>query len=118
DRNGQNAVRVAIKANRLAMARLLAARGVPVQLLDVAMLGDASTLERLLHRGAKIEEKDQLGSTPLLNAADANSLFVVQLLLAHGANVEATDSHGYTPLLDAASQNNLPMVKLLLHYGA
>ena len=59
------------------------------------------------HVPAKIEEKNNLGLTPLHLAADNGHLNIVQTLLNHGVNPDCTDKWGIMPLMRAAKNNHM-----------
>src|SRR5258708_34220600 len=60
-----------------------------------------------------IEEKDDLGSTPLAWAAKAGQKDSAELLLSLGANPNATNSGDRYPIDWAATSGHLPLVELL-----
>lgn len=77
----------------------------------------AAIVRLLLARGAKIEAKDDIGDTPLIDAAFSGSVSVVRQLLRAGANVQAENNHGDTALMMAAgrqSPGGLEIVQMLL----
>jgi ankyrin repeat protein len=76
----------------------------------VALLKDHSEL---------LESKNNLGQTPLFEAASHNQLEIAELLLANGADVNARDGYGHTPLIQALWVNDHDkMMRLLLAKGA
>ena len=76
----------------------------------------------LLDRGAKIDELNYEGSSPLIVACDNNKCETVELLLARGANIDLKSrvryQNGFTPLLVACRQGHVDVVRLLLEKGA
>lgn len=61
-----------------------------------------------------LDELDEYGYTPLIQAAIVNSAAKTKLILDAGANVDFTDLTGRTALFWAADNNNLELCKLLL----
>jgi ankyrin repeat protein len=95
-------------------------------LQDLAVYGDAKTVQMLLDKGADAKAYDPLGRTALMYAAvsDALPLDVVKMLVEHGADVNAKNKHtnagdeGVT-VLDIAKRNgNTPIVEYLVKSGA
>ncbi len=79
-----------------------------------AARGYAAIVERLLHNGADLEQRDLIGRTALHRGARHPE--VVQLLLRGGADVTATDAFDNTALhLGVRYQ---PVVEMLLDAGA
>ncbi|ABO55023.1 hypothetical protein LA345_12755 [Burkholderia vietnamiensis] len=80
-----------------------------------------SLIELMLHRRASTTERDELGRTPLLNAAIAGNAMAADLLLRAGASVFATDAHGATSLhlalasLPRERQATSTLMERLLH---
>jgi len=67
---------------------------------------DIEIIKMLLNRGARVNDQDQAGRTPLMGAAmQYGSLEVVHLLLEAGAEVNARDSKGTTALMWAVREN-------------
>jgi ankyrin repeat protein len=65
-----------------------------------------------------IEQRDERGRTPLIQAAEAGDWTAVKSLLARGADVHARDDCRWTALMRAAQDNNIDIVKMLLNHGA
>ena len=79
-----------------------------------AAQGDLDKLRSLLQANPQsIEEKDELGFTPLAWAAKAGQKEAAGLLLSLGANPNATNSGGRYPIDWAATSGHLPLVELL-----
>ena len=69
-------------------------------LMHAADKGDTEEVQRLLHSGANVNEKDQRGQTPLIHACLRGNASpeLINTLLRAGADVDAKDRHGRTPL--------------------
>ncbi|KAG5757504.1 hypothetical protein H9Q72_014355 [Fusarium xylarioides] len=67
---------------------------------------------------ANIDEKDDLGRTPLILAAREGHMDTAWLLCKYGADVEAFDHSNYTPLMTASDQGRTSMVTMLIRFGA
>jgi len=76
--------------------------------------GDLDSMRILISKNPQsIEEKDELGFTPLAWAAKAGQKDSAELLLSLGANPNATNSGGRYPIDWAATSGHLPLVELL-----
>lgn len=53
----------------------------------------------LIKNGTALEERNQFGATPLINAAISGNKMMTFILLSWGAKVSVTDQDGYTPKL-------------------
>ncbi len=78
-----------------------------------AMFGEEELTRLLLAHGAKVNEPDGPGVTPLMFAAEYGYLDIVKLLLDHGANPVITDKQGKTAY-DKAKENQHTAVANLL----
>ena len=89
-------------------------------LFEVASKGSVQRVEELLKKGAKIDAKDDHGTTPLMFAVGGEKANAecIKALLAGGANINATDNQGWTPLMHATQGGNMEVVKLLIARGA
>jgi ankyrin repeat protein len=94
-------------------------------LLHVAV-GHPQALPLLLERGRDVNERNALGKTPLMVAAQFDLIDSARHLLERGAAVNATTwkqeggalAHdNRTALMYAAASGSLPMIKLLLNAG-
>ena len=70
-----------------------------------------------LDEGARIDEEDKLGQTPLYCAIKERNTEIAELLLKHGCNVNVKTKEGESPLHLAAYRGLLKIVKCLLEYG-
>jgi serine/threonine-protein phosphatase 6 regulatory ankyrin repeat subunit A/serine/threonine-protein phosphatase 6 regulatory ankyrin repeat subunit B len=71
--------------------------------------------------GVDVNSRDNSGRTPLMLAADHDSLVpddVMELLLAHGAKIDERDPQGNTSLMIAAKAGGMSGVEYLVSKGA
>jgi uncharacterized protein len=57
---------------------------------------DPDGVRRLLARDAPTEERNEIGATPLIEAASTDQFVIAEMLIAHGANIWAQDRFGVT----------------------
>jgi ankyrin repeat protein len=79
---------------------------------------DAAIIELFLNAGADVNQADEEGNTPFLNAAARNELTMVQLLAKDVADVNAANNSGETALMLAAHDNSADVVAFLIEKGA
>ncbi|XP_026331105.1 tankyrase-2-like, partial [Hyposmocoma kahamanoa] len=72
----------------------------------------------LIRKGARVNEKNKEGQTPLHVATEHSHLDAMDLLLRHGAKVNACDARGESPLSLAARRDSAAACRLLLACGA
>lgn len=89
-----------------------------MSLTDAILNNRPAAVEQMLKAGEDVNEIDNYGYTPLIEAAIANNKEIAAMLLAHGAKVAETDFVGGTALQWAVENNNLPLCKLLLEHHA
>ena len=128
DDNGWTALHHAAHTNQKAVAELLIASGVELHArtnrgesalhLAAHNAGVADLIKLLLARGAEVDSEDDMGVTPLHQAAGSGDQTMLQPLLARGAGVNATSDNGETPLHRAAQSGHPQAVELLLARGA
>ena len=75
-------------------------------------------MQLLLQHGAKSNEADNDGMTPLVAACHACKPWIVHELLAAKADPSLAEAQGQTPLIAAAEEGFLDIVKALLAAGA
>lgn len=99
------------------------------QLHKLALQGQLAALEELLKKSSpeEINEKDNIGHSPLIYAIGREQVEAVRLLLEYGADPNNKDIKGITPLAfvadpqpirDASAQKRLEIAQLLLDKGA
>lgn len=86
--------------------------------LLLAAQNSASSLDLLIHAGAKLHDVPAGYLTALHVAAQAGNLDSVKLLLKAGVNIEAYSSEYGTPLCVAITQDHPAVVRALLTAGA
>lgn len=95
-------------------------------MMGASITGNVSEINRLLDRGADINDKDIEGNTALMFASiysnNTNNLEAIKLLLDRGADINAENNNGSTALMLASEYSNdsssIDAVKLLLDNGA
>lgn len=75
-------------------------------------------MEMLIRKGARVNEKNKDGQTPLHVATEHSHLDAMDLLLRHGAKVNACDGRGESALCVAARRDAAAACRLLLACGA
>ncbi len=81
--------------------------------------GDGNTVNKLLDSGADANARDEMGSTPLIEAAWAGNVEIARSLLQHGADVNAAHREAESTALEyAVLTGRTAVVKLLLTAGA
>lgn len=75
-------------------------------------------VQRLIRRGADVNEADRRGSVPLMRAARWGKLDIVKELLAAGAIVNAQTDEGSSSLHFAAENGSWEVLRRLLDKGA
>ncbi|CAH2100652.1 unnamed protein product [Euphydryas editha] len=75
-------------------------------------------MEILIRKGARVNEKNKDGQTPLHVATENAHLDAMDLLLRHGAKVNACDARGESALSLAARRDSAAACRLLLACGA
>ncbi|APQ18635.1 ankyrin repeat domain-containing protein [Maribacter hydrothermalis] len=79
---------------------------------------DAAIFELFLKAGADVNQADEEGNTPFLNAAARNELAIVQLLAKDVQDFNTANKAGETALMLAAHDNNSKVVGFLIENGA
>jgi ankyrin repeat protein len=82
------------------------------------MKGHLDTMQRLIHRGAKVNSVNYAKQTSLHAACEANNGEVAWELLASGCNADQRDAVGQTPMHRAAFVGAIEALRALLDYGA
>jgi len=84
--------------------------------LEAVRNDDAAAIKRLIHSGADLNGRNEVGATALMYAAAFASEDCVRLLLDAGADVNATSNAGATALMWATGDT--AKVRLLVEHGA
>lgn len=87
-------------------------------LADAILSNNIHNVTTFLNYGTEINQIDEYGFTPLIEAAIIENVEIAKLLLEHGANPNLQAATGSTPLHWAAENNSLPLTKLLVEQGA
>lgn len=85
---------------------------------DAIIEEDFRAIEEWLRHGVNINEWDEYGFTPLIEAAIIDNVGIAKRILDCGADVNAQDATGNTALYWAAENNNLELTTLLLSHRA
>lgn len=81
--------------------------------------GNMSEVRRLLAQSAAVNEKDEMGLTPLMFAAKSpRAVDLLRLLLEAGADLGARTCMGWNAVTFAACKGDLQAVRLLLQNGS
>lgn len=89
-------------------------------IFTLAVIGTPEQIQAAINAGAKLDDRDKDGMTPLMRAAAGNqNPDVITTLLRAGAKLDDRDKNGTTPLMWAAIANQNPdMITTLLRAGA
>lgn len=85
-----------------------------MSLANQIIYGNVAAVETMIQGGADVEEVDEYGFTPLVEAAIANNYEITKLLLEYGADINVPDITGRTALHWVTDNNNVEITKLLL----
>ncbi|EKD73526.1 MAG: hypothetical protein ACD_45C00292G0011 [uncultured bacterium] len=85
---------------------------------DAIIEEQVDAVKAMLQSGVDVNQIDEYGFTPLIEAAIADNITIAKLLLHHGAAVNQQDMLGSTALHWAAENNNLRLCELLLQNSA
>ncbi len=73
---------------------------------------------QLIERREAVNDRDQLGYTPLHIAAIRNNLNLAEALLENGADLDPRDFHGRTPFMLALREGHADLARYFLDRGA
>lgn len=82
------------------------------------LYGTYAGVKKLIEAGGNVNERDQWGFVPLIQATISNNKSVAELLLQHGAKIDARDITGQTALQWAINRRNLELSHLFLDHKA
>lgn len=114
DDYGRTALMYAAWEKHSDVVKELKAHGVEATLTIAAILGDTAEVQRFIDSGSDVNEEDDAGNVPLIEAVEKEHSDVVRELLDNGADINAKCGHGLTALMSAAVRGQVQMVELLL----
>ena len=94
------------------------AKKLGIELIEKAKVGDLDAIIEFVGKGAKVDEKDNNGNTPLMRASANGHVDVVKTLIENGAKVDEKNKDGNTPLMWASADGHVVVVKTLIEKGA
>ena len=97
---------------------ILVASSVPNALHDAVISDDLEALQAAIKSGASPEDRDALGYTVLMRAADDGALDAARMLVAAGVLVNARDNSKATALHLASEGGFTELVQLLIDQAA
>ncbi len=80
--------------------------------------GNFNIAKYLIEKGAKVNDRDKQGHTPLMFAVIKDNRTMVKYLVAKGAEINVKNNDGYTPLMLAVQGASYDIVKYLIEQGA
>ncbi len=89
-----------------------------MSLANAILSGDTQLVARYLQMGAPLNEFDEYGYPPIIEAAIANDANMAEFLLKYHPDVNKQDLTGGTALHWAAENANIKMIELLLQHKA
>lgn len=87
-------------------------------LANTILEGTRKEVKEVLKLGADVNELDEYGYTPLIEAAIVEKTSIAKLLVAEGAEINAQDVTGRTALHWAVETHNIPLCQFLLDHKA
>jgi ankyrin repeat protein len=72
----------------------------------------------LIESGANVNDKDQIGQTPLIVATQHGCKKLVEILISAGADIHERNEFGQNAIITAAQENQLEIAKFLIESGA
>ncbi len=89
-----------------------------MSLANAIIQGNQEYVQYFLSQGVDINEFDEYGFTPLIEAAIANHTNIAKYLIDQGADVNKKDAVGSTAMHWAIENNNIALAECLLSAGA
>ena len=112
-----------MKGALLAIVLLLITTSCTSSMIREAREGDIRGMKKLLKKGADINQRDEIGRTPLMEAVsvetiDDNQSQIISWLLSRDADVNLKDEYNYTALTLALIRNHESAAADLIEAGA
>jgi hypothetical protein len=85
-----------------------------MSLANEIIYGGKDRVAQAIADGADVNEPDEYGFNPLIEAVIVNDIEIVTLLLEHGAEIDQADTTGRTALYWAIDNASIPLCKLFL----
>lgn len=79
---------------------------------------DLETYTYFIDKGVDVNQQDEDGKSPFINASGYNNLEVVKFLFKNVKNINAQDKEGRSALTHAINRNNVEVAKFLIEKGA
>jgi ankyrin repeat protein len=79
---------------------------------------NADVITFLIESGANVNDKDQIGQTPLIVATQHGCKKLVEILIGAGADIHERNDFGQSAIITAAQENLLEIAKFLIESGA
>lgn len=89
-----------------------------LSLADAVLQEDINSVRQIIRYGESVNQIDEYGFTPLIEAAIIDNIEISRLLLSQGASPNQQDVTGGTALHWAAENANVGLCKILLEHGA
>lgn len=89
-----------------------------LSLADAIIEEDLGSVRQFMRYGIDINQLDEYGFTPLIEAAIVDNIKIAEFLLEQGAQPNITDVTGATALHWATENNNIALAELLLKFHA
>lgn len=120
---------LAVRGGRTDEVRRLIAQGADVNkypdldyfrpfLQEAALLNHVDIVNLFMRAKASVNTIDNVGRTPLFDAAETGNVELIEFLLAHKANVNHADIDKTTPLMRACICGKAPAAQAILEAGA
>jgi len=87
-------------------------------LVSASFLDNPKISQLLIAKGANVNYKDNIGTSPLMIASQAGQIETVKLLLGKNALVDDKNIYGMTALMYAGLCNKVEVMRLLIEKGA
>lgn len=87
---------------------------IPAILYAARHIESPKIMKLLVEKGASVEQYDNTGTTPLIEAAEWGNLPAVKYLLSIGVDINATTGSGVPAIAYAVLNEDIPMIELML----